>query len=64
MTEIDLDDPFLTVNKVAEIFSVRPYAVRAWLKEGKMKGVKIDNQWRVQKSVVVAFAQAAYGEEE
>ena len=61
---IDLDDPFLSVNDVAKIFNVRPYAVRQWLKDGKLKGVKIESQWRVQKSVVIKFAQDAYGEAE
>ena len=61
---VDLDDPFLTVKQVAEIFNMKPYAIRVWLKEGKLKGVKFDAQWRIQKSVVVQFAQAAYGDGE
>jgi len=61
---VDLNDRFLTIKEIAEIFAVRPYAVREWIKSGKLKGVKLDNQWRVQKSVVQAFAQSKYGEME
>lgn len=59
---VDLDDPFLSIKQVSEIFAVRPYAVREWIKDGKIKGVKISSQWRIQKSVVQKFAQDAYGD--
>ena len=59
---VDLDDKFLTPKEVADIFGVRTYAVREWLKTGKIKGVKIESQWRIQKSVVQAYAQKKYGE--
>lgn len=59
---VDLDDPFLSIKQVAEIFAVRPYAVREWINKDKIKGVKIAHQWRIQKSVVQKFAQDAYGD--
>lgn len=59
---IDVNDPFMPVEDVATIFAVKPYTVRNWLKDGSLRGIKVNNQWRVQKSVVEAFAQAMYGE--
>ena len=61
---VNLDDPFLSVKQIAEIFNVKPSHVRIWLTTGKLKGVKFDAQWRVQKSVVIQFAQDAYGDGE
>lgn len=58
---VNLDDPFLSVERIAKIFDVRPYAVRQWLKDGKLKGAKVESQWRVQTSEVQRFAQEAYG---
>lgn len=36
-----------TVEEVAERFSVSPYTVRELLREGKLRGFKIRNQWRI-----------------
>lgn len=65
MTEVNIEDPSLTVAKVAELFSVRPYTVREWLKNGTLKGYKIPGgHWRVKKSAVQEFAQTMYGDNE
>lgn len=58
-----LEDPFLTVEEVAEIFKVKTYTVREWLKLGKLKGIKIsNNQWRILHSEMVAYANKLYGQ--
>lgn len=62
MAEVGFSDPFLSPASVAKIFAVSPYTVRNWCKEGKLQGVKINKQWRIQASVVQAFAQSQYGE--
>lgn len=62
-TELNVDDPFLRVPEVAQIFAVKPYTVRQWIKAGKLEGVKLPGgQWRVRRSTVTEFAQKMYGE--
>lgn len=58
-----VDDPLMTVDEIASIFSVSKYTVREWLRDGKMKGTKIPGgEWRVQHSEMVRFANEKYGE--
>jgi len=61
---VSADDPFMTVPQVAKIFAVTPYTVRGWCKDGKVRGVKVGKQWRIQASTVQAFAQKMYGDSE
>jgi excisionase family DNA binding protein len=58
-----LEDPFLTVPQVAEIFAVRTHTIRLWMREGKLEGRKLPGgQWRILQSEVTKFAQAMYGD--
>lgn len=60
--EPSLDDPLLTVDEVAKIFSVTPRTVRLWCSEGKLKSVKLSTGGRrVLKSDMVNFANERYG---
>ena len=36
----DLDEPFFTVNEVAERFKVTRYTVRNWIKDGYMRAMR------------------------
>lgn len=55
-------DPLLTPTQVAEIFSVKEYTVREWLKAGTMKGVKLPTGgWRIPTSEMTRFANERYG---
>lgn len=61
MTPLEAD-PLLTVNTVAKMFGVTTYTVRLWLREGKLQGVKLNNErWRVRQSEVERFANVKYG---
>jgi hypothetical protein len=68
MTINDLkDDPFLTPNQIAQIFAVKPYTVRMWIKDGKFDEaaiLKINGRIKVRSSAVTKFAQENYGSEE
>ncbi len=59
-----IEDPFLTVDEIANIFKVTPYTVRHWCRDGEtLHGVKLPNgEWRVLKSEMVRLANAKYGE--
>lgn len=57
------DDPYMTVEQIAEFFQVSPYTVRTWLKgdEPLMTAMKIGTRWRVRQSEVHRFANEKYG---
>lgn len=39
----------LTINQVAETIGVEPQTVRAWIKKGKLSGVKLPGgDWRIR----------------
>lgn len=59
------EDPLLTVEQLAELFAVKPYTVRAWIKAGKFsRTIKLDGKhWRVPHSSMVEFANKKYGSE-
>lgn len=43
---------YLTVKEVAAAMAVRPATVRAWLRSGRLQGVRIGRAWRVPASAV------------
>ncbi len=53
MIDSSREDPWLTVNQVAEQVQVDPQTVRIWLGEGRLVGVKPGpRRWRVRQSEV------------
>ena len=44
-----------TVEEVAESLKFNPRTVMMWLKKGKLKGIKIGNDWRITESAVKDF---------
>lgn len=62
MTDIEFD-PLLKVATVAKMFEVRPYTIRQWIKDGKLKAVRLDGgHYRVYQSEVRRYANEKYGE--
>lgn len=54
---LSLDDypDVLTLGDVAEILRRSPDRTRTWLRKGEIHAVRVGGQWRVAKSVLVAF---------
>jgi excisionase family DNA binding protein len=48
-------DKLLTPEQVAERLVVTPRVVKEWLRQGKLKGVKVGKMWRVYESDLEAF---------
>jgi excisionase family DNA binding protein len=48
---------FLTIEEVAERLRVKPDTVRAWLRQGRLQGIKAGRLWRIRPSAVEAFIQ-------
>ncbi len=56
-------DKLLTPEVVAELLTVSPSTVRAWLRDGTLKGLKIGGKmWRVREKDLEEFIQG--GKEE
>lgn len=57
------DDPDVktyTTEQVAEFCQVTTETVRRWLNEGKLKGVKLDNAWRIIRRDLIQFLNERY----
>lgn len=61
MTLDKIETMYSTV-KAAEMMEVTPYTVRQWIREGKVKAVKVGGRfWRIPESSLLAFANNLYG---
>lgn len=60
MTDL-LDDPYLTIGQVADLFAVKPATVRRWIKAGRLKAYKPGRDWRIRRSDAATLAEKEYG---
>jgi excisionase family DNA binding protein len=49
----------LTPEEAARILAVSPKSVREWLRQGKLKGVKVGRLWRIRERDLEAFLDPA-----
>jgi len=54
----------LKPNEVAEMLSVSLVTVKKWLREGRLKGVKVSGMWRVRESDLEQMIQEVNPNEE
>lgn len=52
-----VEDQFLTVEQVSKTLQLHPYTVLKYIKEGKLRGVKLGRMYRLKKSDVEAFLE-------
>ncbi|MCL6583361.1 MAG: helix-turn-helix domain-containing protein [bacterium] len=45
-------EKLLTLQDVAERLAVAPKTIRDWLREGKLKGLKVGKLWRVREQAL------------
>jgi excisionase family DNA binding protein len=57
----DPDNPFYSVDTVANMFGVSTYTVRGWIKDGKLTATKMQGRWRVQRSDCIKLANEEHG---
>ena len=50
-----MTEELLTPKEVAERLSVSPKSIRAWLRQGKLKGVRVGRLWRIRERDLEAF---------
>lgn len=56
-----VDIQYFTVVEVAKKFAVRPYTVREWIREGKIKSSKHNGRHYIAEDDLRAFAEKNYG---
>ena len=52
-----LRKPLLTTHEVAELVRVTEPTVRAWIREGQLRGIHISREWRVAFIDLEAFLE-------
>lgn len=50
-------EPFLTTEQVANILQVHPFTILKFLKEGKLRGIKLGRVYRIKESDVHEFLE-------
>ena len=50
-------EPFLTTEQVANILQVHPFTILKFLKEGKLRGIKLGRVYRIKESDVREFLE-------
>jgi excisionase family DNA binding protein len=60
------EDPWLTVPQVSAELKLHPATVRIWIKNGRLRAVRVGREWRVRRSDVdralLLEASPAYAE--
>lgn len=49
----------LTPEEVAEHLAVSPKSIREWLRQGKLKGIRVGRLWRIRERDLEAFLNPA-----
>ena len=48
-------DEFLTVDQLAQMIDMHPRTVRRYIREGKLKAIKVGGEWRIRREDVKMF---------
>ena len=54
-----MKDKLLTPDEAAERLSVSPKGVKNWLRQGKLRGLKVGRLWRISESDLSAFVASS-----
>jgi excisionase family DNA binding protein len=46
---------YYSPQEIAEKFNIKPRTVSAWIRQGKLKAIKLGDLWRVHKSDLEEF---------
>lgn len=61
-TPVNPDEELITVAEIADKFHVSVWAVREWIKSGKLNAIRPGKSYLVPRSELVRFANTMYGE--
>lgn len=48
-------EQFYTTKEIAEKYKLTPEAVQKWIKEGKLKAIRLGKVWRISESALQDF---------
>jgi excisionase family DNA binding protein len=48
-----------SLQEIAEKFNIKPRTVAAWIRQGKLKAIKLGDLWRVHKADLEAFIKTS-----
>lgn len=52
-----LSKPMLTVHEIADLLKMRESTVRAWIRDGDLRAIKMGRDWRVAVKDLEAFME-------
>jgi len=55
-------DPMYSTEDAAKIFSVTANTMRDWCVDGKIRGIKVGNFWRVPRSEILRISNERHGD--
>jgi len=54
-----MDEKYFTPREIAEKYRVTSQAVTKWIKQGKLKAVKLGGVWRIPESALQGFLKSS-----
>jgi excisionase family DNA binding protein len=54
---INMEEKLLTASDVAKKYNFTSDAVRKWIKEGKLKAIRVGSRWRIPEESLQQFLQ-------
>jgi len=55
---------YYSPEEVGEQFNVKPATIRKWIREGKLKALKLGGLWRITEEELQRFIKASQGASE
>ena len=55
-----MTEKLLTSEQVSQILQIHPFTVLKYIKEGKLKGIKLGRVWRIRESDVEIFLEERF----
>lgn len=53
---------WLTVEEVAEMLRLNTVTIYRWLRNNKLRGIKLGKEWRIKESDLEAFLESHYND--
>lgn len=61
---MNMEEKYYTVTEIAKKYAVSNTAVTKWIREGKLKAVRLGNVWRIPESALKEFLKQNTSREE
>lgn len=49
------NEKYYTPSEIAKIFNFSPEGIRKWIKQGKLKAIRLGSRWRIPESALQEF---------